>query len=77
MPRNITLRNYVSYDILANVDQDNCPHGGVSLLIKESIPQSQVKLNTPLKAVAARVTLHWTITICSVYLPPSQPINLN
>ena len=77
MPRSITLRNFVSYDILANVDQDNRPHGGVSLLVKETIPQSQITLDTPLKAVAARVTLHRTITICSVYLPPSQPINLD
>ncbi len=77
MPKNISLRNYVSYDILANVDRDNHPHGGVSLLVKETVPQTHITLNTTLKAVAARVTLHRTITICSVYLPPSQPIDLD
>ncbi len=77
MSRDITLRNFTSYDILANVDRDNRPHGGVSLLIKDNTPQSQVTLHTALKAVAARVTLHRTITICSVYLPPSQPIKLD
>ena len=48
----------------------------MSLLIKNNIPQSQVPLRTHLKAVAARVTLDRTITICSIYLSPSQNIHL-
>ena len=77
MPKNISLRSYVSHDILASVDKDNHPHGGVSLLVKETVPQSHITLNSTLKAVAARVTLHHTVTICSVYLLPSQPIDLD
>ena len=56
MPKDIILRHFVSYDIHADVDQGHRPHGGVSLLIKNNIPQSQIPLRTKLKAVAAQVT---------------------
>ena len=64
MSKSISLYSYVSYDILASVDKDNHPHRSVSLLVKETVPQSHVILNSTLKAVAARVTLHHSVTIC-------------
>eukprot|EP00745_Piridium_sociabile_P035474 TRINITY_DN619_c0_g1_i8.p1 TRINITY_DN619_c0_g1~~TRINITY_DN619_c0_g1_i8.p1 ORF type:complete len:361 (-),score=22.59 TRINITY_DN619_c0_g1_i8:3-1085(-) len=48
--------------------------GGVALLLHKSLLYSPIHLETPLQAVAARVTLHKTVTICSVYLPPSLPV---
>ena len=77
MPHSIGLRGYVTYEVPATVDQDNRPHGGIALLVKDSIPQSTVTINTNLQAVAARITLDKTITVCSIYLSPSQPIDLN
>jgi len=47
------------------------PRGGVSLFIHKSIPSSPVNLHTTFQAVAARVTLHTTLTICTIYLPPN------
>ena len=47
---------------------------GVALLINKSYLFSEVHLNTPLQAVAARVTLNKVITFCSIYLPPSDHV---
>ena len=52
-------------------------HGGVALLVRESIPHSEIHLNTPLQAVAVRLTLHKVTSLCSLYLPPSVAIDLN
>ena len=46
--------------------------GGGIILVIENIPQSIVTLNTNLQAVAVKVTVHKTITLCSVYLPQSH-----
>jgi exonuclease III len=51
-------------------------HGGVALLVRESIPHSEIHLNTPLQAVAVRLTLHRVTSLCSLYLPPSVVIDL-
>ena len=48
--------------------------GGVALLINKSYLFSEVHLNTPLQAVAARVTLNKVVTFCSIYLPPSDHV---
>ena len=48
--------------------------GGVSLYIHNSILFSPITLETSLQAVAAKVSLHKTITVCSLYLPPSSVI---
>ena len=49
--------------------------GGVSILINRKIPHSSVSLNTTLQATAVKVTMHRELTICSLYLPPSLPID--
>ncbi|KAL5008969.1 hypothetical protein ScPMuIL_014550, partial [Solemya velum] len=51
--------------------------GGVSVIVNNRTPHSPVSLNTNLQAVAVRVTLHKTITVCSLYLPPSSTINIS
>ena len=72
----INLRGYVNYDLLSTVDQENRPHGGVSLLIRQDIPQYPIPINTNIQAVAAKITLNRPVSICSIYLPPSQPISV-
>ena len=52
-------------------------HGRVSVAVNNNIPHKPVSLNTNLQAVAVRLTLHNTITLCSLYLPPSTPIDQN
>ena len=48
--------------------------GGVAQLINKSHLFSEVHLNTPLPAVAARVTLNKVVTFCSIHLPPSDHV---
>ena len=69
-PNNIIeFQKYVSYHVHSEgVDGRAC--GGVSVLVKKSIPHRQITLNTNLQAVAVVLSLHKTITICSIYIPP-------
>ena len=42
-------------------------HGGVAVFIHNSIPFSEIGLNTHVQSVAVRVQLHREITICNLY----------
>ena len=64
----IKLRDYNSYNMFAQAS-DGRACGGVSLLIYNKVPQSEIRLNTTLQAVAVKVTLNKTITVCSIYCP--------
>ena len=54
------------------------PHGGVALLIHETIPLNEISLNTNHQAIALRIHLKDDpITICSIYLSRSHEITFN
>ena len=55
---------------------DGRPIGGSSIIIKKGIPHEILSLNTSLQAVAVLVTLHRTITICSIHIPPRSGVKL-
>ena len=70
---NISLKHYTMFNCISkNIDK---AAGGSSIVVNDKVPHSPVKLDTPLQAVAVRVTLHKTITICSLYLPPNDSID--
>ena len=71
---NINVGNYSHFSCNAKTS-DGRACGGVSILVLKSVPHTEVKIKTNLQAVAARITLQRTITLCSIYLPPSSPIN--
>ncbi len=48
--------------------------GGSSILVKQDVIHSPVTLTTNLQAVAVRLTLHVTFTLCSLYIPPSSAL---
>ena len=50
--------------------------GGGAIIVNNSVPHHLVKLETTLQAVAGNISLNKTITLCSVYLPPSLPIDV-
>ena len=50
--------------------------GGSSIVDNNRIPQSQIQLDTNIQAVAVKVTLHKTIHVCSIYLPPGDCFNI-
>ena len=51
-------------------------HGGVCTLVKNTIANIQLNLNTELQAVAVRCQLDQLYTICNIYLPPSENVSL-
>ena len=48
------------------------PCGRSSIIISKNIPHCEITLNTNMQAVAISATLHKTITVCSVYIPPNE-----
>src|SRR5213080_3593450 len=70
----INFSQYSHFSYIPN-SNDSYPHGGVSLLIKKNIPHSQINLKSPIQAVAATVSCHRPITVCSIYIPPHSSMN--
>ena len=50
--------------------------GGVSVLVIDGIPCSECILNRTLQAKAVTISTSKTITICLLYLPPSNNLNI-
>ena len=70
---NLKVRHYTDYNLVT--DNPNRACGGTSILVNNKIPQSKIDLQTDLQAVAITATLHRTISICSIYIPPGDPID--
>ena len=67
---NISFRDFNMFNYICPDGQR--ASGGTSIMVKSSVPHSQFDLNSNLQAVAVNVTLSKKITICSIYLPPSD-----
>lgn len=72
--KNFSLRNF---NIISNKNTKTEPNGGCAILIREGINFTELNLRTNLDTVAIRTTLLGGLTICSIYLSPSIPINLD
>ena len=70
---NLKTLNYEQYHYIHNTGHR--ANGGTSILVRNDIPQSQFPIKSKLRAVATQVTLHKTITILSIYIPPHEQIN--
>ena len=49
--------------------------GGVAVIVNNDVPHHFVKLETALQAFAVKISLNKTITLWSIYLPHSSPID--
>lgn len=67
-----TIKGYSSYHV-SSLSVDGMPIGGSSILVENNTSHQRVTLQTELQAVAVRVSLAQTITICSIYIPPRSP----
>ena len=47
------------------------------LFINKSVLFSETELDTDLRAVAVRVSVKKTLTVCNIYLPPSLNVNFS
>ena len=60
---------------LKNLEGIEKASGGVGIIVNNGVPHRTIPLNTTLQAVAVSVSVNKTITLCSIYLPPSSPIS--
>ena len=67
---NIAFKHYSVYHRPGD-ESGGTVHGGAAILVKSSIPHQEITLRTSLQAVAIRAVCFKTVTICSIYLPPS------
>ena len=51
------------------------PHGGVALLVHNSIPYQRINIDSPIQAVAVRFKLSSLITVCNIYNSRSHALN--
>lgn len=77
--RDSTEFNITNYNCLRKEGHTNyTTHGGVALFIHSSIPFHPIQLNTPLQAIAARIsTVRLSVTLLSLYIPHSQKFSIN
>ena len=71
---NLNIRGYTLYNHIHQ--SGGRASGGSSIVVNSSVPQSLIPLNTNLQAVAVKVTIHKTIHVCSLYLPPGDRFNI-
>ena len=69
-----SFKNYSCYYTSSGNAERAC--GGTALLINSAVPHMPLSLNTNLQATAASLSLNKKITLCSLYLPPSIPIDV-
>ena len=62
--------NFRGFDNYFKSSMSEVATGGCSIFVKKGIPHEVLELDTELQAVAVKVSLHKTITVCNVYIPP-------
>ena len=66
----MTMRHFTFYNAYST-DSERAK-GGASILVRQGVIHSHISLRTKMQAVAVQLSLFRTITICSVYIPPSE-----
>ena len=61
---------------LKNCSDNDKASGGVAAIVNNFVPHHSVRLDSTLQAVAVSISLNKTITLCSIYLPPSLQIDI-
>ncbi|VDI19718.1 Hypothetical predicted protein [Mytilus galloprovincialis] len=69
----VTLKGYNIYSTFSKEDERAA--GGSTILVNDNVIHSTVQLTTDLQAVAVRLSLDKTITLCSIYIPPNSNID--
>ena len=70
----VSFKGYTAYNRLDTSHER--ASGGSSVLIRNDVIHSPVKLSTNLQAVAVKITLSFVFTVCSIYAPPNQYIDI-
>ena len=67
----INIKHYAMYNHYAQTDRAS---GGSSIAVHSNYIHSEINLKTNLQAIAIRLSLDKTITLCSVYIPPNHQV---
>ena len=67
---NVKIRGFDPYFKTSVLEVDGGATVGCFIFIKKGIPYEVLELDTELQAVAVKVSLHKTIAVCNVYIPP-------
>ena len=73
----MTLKGYIAYHKTGTINDMDKAHGGVSIFIKDNLPQSRVDVSSPLQTIVVKVTLYSTVTLRYMYIPPSTALRHN
>ena len=71
----LNIKHYQTYNHLYK--DEHRASGGVSVLVRKDIPKLQINIDSELKMIADKITLHKPVNICSIYIPLYDPINDN
>ena len=69
----IKFKNYTPYNPFKK--DGNRASGGVSILVRNDISQHQIRIDTELQAIDVKATLHKSINIWNICIPPHDPIS--
>ena len=75
--KDITFKEYNTYNQTNKSARDNRPIGGTSIIIKNQIPHAVLLLQINLQATAIKASLPQTINIYSTYIPPKHKLDKN
>ena len=67
---NVNIRGFDHYFKTCMSEVDGRAIGGCSIFAKKGIPHEVLELDIELQAVAVKVSLHKTLTVYNVYIPP-------
>ena len=67
----ISIKNHTMYNHYAQGERAS---GGLSIAVHNHYIHSQLDLKTNLQAIAVRLSLNKTITLCSIYIPPNYQL---
>jgi hypothetical protein len=70
----VTLKHYSLYNCYD--PNDDRAKGGSSICVRNNTLHNEIKLATNLQATTVRVSLHKTITLCSIYITPQYKLEL-
>lgn len=73
---NFKIKGFKSYLKNCELEEGQNAHGGVGIFVKNFVSSYKINLQTPLQAVAVSIKYHKRITVCSIYLPPNEEIEI-
>ena len=72
----LQMKGFTSYNVFSRTADDRAC-GGVSIFVKNFVPQKRIPVVSNIQCVAAQISLHKTFSICCLYIPPSKSFSID